>query len=57
MDEVGDPKKIATKEARMPTDPRELLMAKNVAKVIAAPPWFKDGFSFQTGVSCPAFHF
>lgn len=54
---MGDPKKIATKEARMPTDPRELLMAKNVAKVIAAPPWFKDGFSFQTGVSCPAFHF
>ena len=57
VDEVGDPKKIATKEARMTTDPRELMMVENVAKVIAAAPWFKDGFSFQTGVSGPAFHF
>ena len=38
VDEVGDPKKIATKEARMTTAPRELMMAENVAKVIAAPP-------------------
>ena len=38
VDEVGDPKKIATKEACMTTDPRELMMAKNVAEVIAAPP-------------------
>ena len=57
VDEVGDPKKIATKEARMTTDPQELMMAKNVAEVIAAAPWFKDGFSFQTGVCGPAFHF
>ena len=33
------------------------MMVENVAKVIAAAPWFKDGFSFQTGVSGPAFHF
>ena len=57
VDEVGDPKKIATKEARMATGPRELMMAQNVAKVIAATPWFKDGFSFQTSVGGPAFHF
>lgn len=31
VDEVGDPKKIATKEARMTTDPRDLMMAENVA--------------------------
>lgn len=33
------------------------MMVENVAKVIAATPWFKDGFSFQTGVGGPAFHF
>ena len=54
VDEVGDPKKIATKEARMTQDPRELMMAKNTARVIAATPWFKDGSSFQTGVGGPS---
>ena len=29
-------------------------MAENVAKVIAATPYFKDGFSFQTGVGGPS---
>ena len=54
VDAIGDTKKIATKEARMTDNPRELMMAENVAKVIAACPYFKDGFSFQTGVGGPS---
>lgn len=54
VDEVGNPAKIATKEARMTEDPRELMMAENVAAVIAATPYFKDGYSFQTGVGGPS---
>ena len=54
VDAIGNPAKIATKEARLTQDPRELMMAKNVANVIAATPWFKDGFSFQTGVGGPS---
>ena len=54
VDAIGDASKIATKEARMTQDPRELMMARNVANVIAATPWFVDGFSFQTGVGGPS---
>ena len=50
VEEIGNPKKIATKAARMTQDPRELMMAKEAARIIAATPYFKDGFSFQTGV-------
>lgn len=54
VDDIGDAKKISTKEARVIDNPRELMMAENVAKVIAATPYFKDGFSFQTGVGGPS---
>lgn len=54
VDAIGDPKRIATKEARMTDNPRELMMAENVAKVIASTPYFKDGFTFQTGVGGPS---
>ena len=54
VDAIGDTAKIATKEARMTDNPRELMMAENVANVIAATPYFKDGFSFQTGVGGPS---
>ena len=54
VDEIGDASKISTKEARMTENPRELMMAENAAKVIAATPYFKDGFSFQTGVGGPS---
>ncbi|MFT4107519.1 MAG: citrate lyase subunit alpha [Lacrimispora sp.] len=54
VEDIGDPKKIATKEARMTDNPRELMMAEQVADVIAATPYFKDGFSFQTGVGGPS---
>ena len=39
--------KIASKEARFTDNPRELMMAENVAKIIAATPYFKDGFLFK----------
>ncbi len=54
VDEIGDPAKIGSKEARVSQDPRELKMAEAVADVIAATPYFKDGFSFQTGVGGPS---
>ncbi len=54
VDEIGDTTKISTKEARMTENPRELMMAENVANIIAATPYFKDGFSFQTGVGGPS---
>ena len=52
--EIGNPKKIATAAARMTQNPRDLMMAENTAKIIAATPWFKDGFSFQTGAGGPS---
>lgn len=54
VDEIGDPSKIGTKEARITQDPRNLMMAETCAKVIASTPYFKDGFSFQTGVGGPS---
>lgn len=54
IDEIGNPEKIGTKEARLTEDPRELMMAEGCAKIIAATPYFKDGFSFQTGIGGPS---
>ena len=54
VDSIGDPKKIASAAARISQNPRDLMMAENVAKVIASTPWFKEGFSFQTGVGGPS---
>ncbi|MDO5401402.1 MAG: citrate lyase subunit alpha [Eubacteriales bacterium] len=54
VDSIGNPKKIASAAARISQNPRDLMMAENVAKVIAATPWFRDGFSFQTGVGGPS---
>ncbi len=54
VDEIGNPKKIASAAARMTQNPRDLMMAENTAKVIAACPWFKEGFSFQTGAGGPS---
>lgn len=51
---IGNPKKIASAAARISQNPRDLMMAENVAKVIASTPYFKDGFSFQTGVGGPS---
>lgn len=54
VENIGDATKISTKEARMTENPRELMMAENVANIIAATPYFKNGFSFQTGVGGPS---
>ena len=54
VDSIGNPKKIASAAARISQNPRDLMMAENVAKVIASTPWFQEGFSFQTGVGGPS---
>ena len=54
VDEIGDPKRIGTKEARVTQDPRDLMMAERAADIIAATPWFVDGFSYQTGAGGPS---
>lgn len=49
IDKIGDDEKIASGATRFTKNPKELLMAKNVCKVIKQTSLFKDGFSFQTG--------
>lgn len=50
VDQIGDPTKIATGAAKPTTDQRKLLMAEYCTQVVANTPYFKDGFSYQTGV-------
>ena len=54
VDSIGDPQKIASAAARISQNPRDLMMAENAARVIASTPYFKEGFSFQTGVGGPS---
>lgn len=54
VDQIGNPQKIASQAARISKDPRDLMMAEYCAKVMAATPYFKDGFSFQTGAGGPS---
>ena len=54
VESIGDPKKIASAAAKITKDPRNLKMAEDVAKVVACTPYFRDGFSFQTGVGGPS---
>ncbi len=54
VDAIGNPKKIASAAARMTQNPRDLMMAENCARVMEATPYFRDGFSFQTGVGGPS---
>lgn len=49
VDEIGDPKKIVSNVVRVTKDVRELMMADYCTQIIAKSPYFKDGFSFQTG--------
>ena len=49
VDEIGDPKKIVSNVVRVTKDVRELMMAEYCTQIIAQSPYFKDGFSFQTG--------
>lgn len=50
VDAIGDPKKIASGAAKPTTDLRKLMMAKYCSDFVAAAPYFKDGFVYQTGV-------
>ncbi|WP_439425731.1 citrate lyase subunit alpha [Oenococcus alcoholitolerans] len=48
-DRVGDPEKISSGATRFTKDPKELKIAQLVNQVIINSPYFKNGFSFQTG--------
>ncbi len=49
IDKVGDPDKIGSGATRFPKDPKELKIAQMVNQVIINSPYYKQGFSFQTG--------
>lgn len=49
VESVGDSSKIASGAIRDTKNPRDILLAKQAAKVILASGYFKDGFSIQTG--------
>ncbi|WP_332297051.1 citrate lyase subunit alpha, partial [Lactiplantibacillus plantarum] len=49
VDQVGDPDKIGSGATRFTKDPQELKIAQTVNDVIVNSPYFKNGFSFQTG--------
>ena len=50
VEQIGDPSKIATGAAKPTTDQRKLMMAEYCTQVVTNTPYFKDGFSYQTGV-------
>lgn len=50
VDAIGDPAKIATGAAKPTTDQRKLMMADYCTQFVVNSPYFKDGFSYQTGV-------
>lgn len=49
VDAIGDPDGIAKGATRFTKNPKELLIAEYAAKVITHSPYYKNGFSFQTG--------
>lgn len=49
VDSVGDSSKIASGAIRDTKNPRDILLAKEAAKVIINSGYFKNGFSIQTG--------
>ena len=48
VDQIGDPKKIATGAAKPTTDMRKLMMADYCTQFGVNTPYLKDGFSYQT---------
>lgn len=50
VDEIGNPEKIATGAAKPTTDMRKLMMADYCTRFVVNTPYFKEGFSYQTGV-------
>ncbi|WP_290033205.1 citrate lyase subunit alpha [Ligilactobacillus cholophilus] len=49
VDKVGDPDRIGSGATRFTKNPKDLKIAKMVNNVITHSPYFKEGFSFQTG--------
>lgn len=49
VDAIGDPAGIASGATRYTKNPKELKIAEAAAKVITVLPYYKEGFSFQTG--------
>lgn len=49
VEQVGDADKIGADTTRMTSNPRELLIARRAADVIAGSGYFVNGFSLQTG--------
>lgn len=49
VDAIGDPEGIAKGATRFTKNPKELLIADYASKVITNSPYYKEGFSFQTG--------
>jgi citrate lyase subunit alpha/citrate CoA-transferase len=49
VDAIGDPAKIATGPAKPTTDQRKILMAKYTTEFLIHTPWYKEGFTYQTG--------
>ncbi len=49
VEQIGIPEKIGAGATRMTRNPRDLMIAKRIADVIAASRLFENDFSFQTG--------
>lgn len=49
VDRIGASERIASGATRFTKNPKELLIAKNASEMIINSPYFKEGFSFQTG--------
>lgn len=49
VEEIGNPSGIVSGATRYTKNPKELLIAEYASKVITKSPYFKDGFSLQTG--------
>jgi len=49
IDAVGDPERIGTGAIRVTKNPRDLLIAEQVAKIFSSSRRFKNGFTFQSG--------
>lgn len=50
VDAIGDPEKIASGAAKPTKDMRKLMMADYCTRFVTNTPYFKNGFSYQTGV-------
>lgn len=54
IDKIGDPTKIATGATRITSNPKDLFIAEEAAKVLIASGEIKEGFSFQAGSGGPS---